>query len=91
MWTDYFSYGDRGIAKRMLYSNPEAEKYAKIVGTEFDHAKREQAIKDLQKVLMDDMAFTMLYQNQLIIVMNKAVQGFVYHPVQFVNFFDLSK
>ncbi len=40
---------------------------------------------------MDDMPFTMLYQNQLIIVMNKAVQGFAYHPVQFVNFFDLSK
>jgi peptide/nickel transport system substrate-binding protein len=91
MWTDYFSYGDRGIAKRMWYNNPEAEKYAKIVGTEFDPVKREQAIKDLQKVLMDDMAFTMLYQNQLIIVMNKAVQGFAYHPVQFVNFFDLSK
>ena len=36
MWTDYFSYGDRGIAKRMLYNNPEAEKLAKIVGTEQD-------------------------------------------------------
>ena len=34
MWTDYFSYADRGIAKRMLYNNPEAEKFAKIVGTE---------------------------------------------------------
>ncbi len=91
MWTDYFSYADRGIAKRMLYNNPEAEKYAKIVGTELDQTKREQAIKDLQKVLMDDMAFTMLYQNQQITAMNKSVQGFAYHPVQFVNFFDLSK
>jgi len=91
MWTDYFSYSDRGIAKRMLYNNPEAEKYAKLIDTEFDLAKREQAIKDLQKVLMDDMAFTMLYQNQLIIVMNKAVKGFAYHPVHFVGFFDLSK
>jgi peptide/nickel transport system substrate-binding protein len=91
MWTDYFSYADRGIAKRMLYNNPEAEKYAKIVGTELDPAKREQAIKDLQKVLMDDMAFTMLYQNQSIAAMNKSVKGFAYHPVNFVSFFDLSK
>jgi peptide/nickel transport system substrate-binding protein len=91
MWTDYFSYSDRGIATRMLYSNPEAEKYAKIVGTELDLAKREQAIKDLQKVLMDDMPFTMLYQNQQITVMNKAVQGYAYHPVNLVNFSDLSK
>nr|MBC7245675.1 ABC transporter substrate-binding protein [Chloroflexota bacterium] len=91
MWTDYFSYHDRGIAKRMWYNNPEAERYAKIVGTELDPAKREQAIKDLQKVLMDDMPFTMLYQNQQIVAMNKAVKGFAYHPVHFVSFFDLSK
>ncbi|MBC7262358.1 MAG: hypothetical protein H5T63_10120, partial [Chloroflexi bacterium] len=91
MWTDYFSYHDRGIAKRMWYNNPEAERLAKIIGTEFDLAKREQAIKDLQKVLMDDMPFTMLYQTQQIVVMNKAVKGFAYHPVHFVSFFDLSK
>lgn len=91
MWTDYFSYADRGIAKRMLYNNPEAEKYAKIVSTDLDPAKREQAIKDLQVVLMDDMAFTMLYQNQSLAAMNKAVQGFAYHPVHFVSFYDLSK
>ena len=91
MWTDYFSYSDRGIAKRMLYNDPEADKYAKIIGTELDPAKREQAIKDLQKVLMDDMPFTMLYQNQSLVAMNKAVKGFAYHPVQFVNFLDLSK
>lgn len=91
MWTDYFSFHDRGIAKRMLYNSAEAEKYAKIVDTEFDLAKREQAIKDLQKVLMDEMPFTMLYQNQQITAMNKSVKGFAYHPVQFVNFFDLSK
>lgn len=91
MWTDYFSYADRGIAKRMLYNNPEAEKYAKIVSTDLDPAKREQAIKDLQKVLMDDMAFTMLYQNQSLAAMNKAVKGFAYHPVHFVSFYDLSK
>ncbi len=91
MWTDYFSYADRGIAKRMLYNNPEAEKYAKIVSTDLDPAKREQAIKDLQVVLMDDMAFTMLYQNQSLAAMNKAVKGFAYHPVHFVSFYDLSK
>lgn len=91
MWTDYFSYSDRGIAKRMLYNNPEAEKYAKIVSTDLDPAKREQAIIELQKILMDDMPFTMLYQNQSLAAMNKTVKGFAYHPVHFVSFYDLSK
>jgi peptide/nickel transport system substrate-binding protein len=91
MWTDYFTYADRGIAKRMLYNSPEAEKYAKIVGTALDQATREQAIKDVQRVLMDEMPFTMLYQNQSIVVMNKSVQGFAYHPVHFVSFYDMSK
>ncbi len=91
MWTDYFSFSDRGIATRMVYNNPEAEKLAKIVNTEFDATKREQAIKDLQKILIDDMAFTMLWQNQMVNAMNKSVKGFAYHPVQWVNFFDLSK
>jgi peptide/nickel transport system substrate-binding protein len=91
MWTDYFSYSDRGIAKRMLYNSPEADKYAKIVGTALDQASRKQAIVDLQKVLMDEMPFTMLYQNQAIVVMNKNVQGFAYHPVHFVSFYDMSK
>ncbi len=91
MWTDYFSYADRGIATRMLYSNPEAEKLAKVIDTEFNVEKRAQAIKDLQKILIDDMAFTMLYQNQMVNAMSKSVKGFAYHPVQFVNFLDLSK
>ncbi|MGQ9489589.1 MAG: ABC transporter substrate-binding protein [Anaerolineae bacterium] len=91
MWTDYFSFADRGIAKRMWYNNPEAEKYARIVSTELDPAKREQAIIELQKILMEDMPFTMLYQNQSLAAMNKAVKGFAYHPVHFVSFYDLSK
>jgi ABC-type transport system substrate-binding protein len=37
------------------------------------------------------MPFTMLYQNQSIVVMNKGVQGFAYHPVHFVSFYDMSK
>jgi len=91
MWTDYFTYADRGIAKRMLYNSPEAEKYAKVVGTALDPATREQAVKDLQRVLMDEVPFTMLYQNQSIVVMNKNVKGFAYHPVHFVSFYDMSR
>lgn len=91
MWIDYFTYHDRGIAYRMFYNNPEAEKYARIVGSESDASKREQAIKDLQQVWMDDMPFTMLYQSQQIVATGKGVQGFIYHPVHFVSFFDLSK
>jgi peptide/nickel transport system substrate-binding protein len=91
MWTNYFTYHDRGIAYRMLYNNPEAEKYADIVGTESDPVKREQAIKDLQRILMDDMPFTMLYQSQQIVATAKGVTGFVYHPAHFVSFFNLSK
>jgi peptide/nickel transport system substrate-binding protein len=90
MWTDYFTFSDKGIAKRMLYNNPEAEKLAKVVDTEQDLTKREQTIKDLQKIMIDDSAFVMMYQIQQIVVMNKKVEGFAYHPVSFTSFADLS-
>jgi peptide/nickel transport system substrate-binding protein len=91
MWTNYFAYHDRGIAYRMLYNNPEAENYADIVGTESDPVEREQAIKDLQRILMEDMPFTMLYQSQQVVATAKGVRGITYHPVHVVSFFDLSK
>lgn len=90
MWTDYFTFADRGIAKRMLYNNPEVEKLAKVVDVEQDPVKREQAIKDLQKIMIDDSAFVMMYQIQQVVVMNKNVEGFAYHPTAFARLADLS-
>lgn len=90
-WTDYFTYHDQGISKRMWYNNPEAEKLARVIATQIDVTKREQAIKDLQKIWLDDAWSTMLYQQQQITAMNKSVKGFVYDPSHWTQPENLSK
>jgi len=91
IWTDYFSRIDQGIAMRMKYDNPKAVEVSKVIDTELDAAKRADAVKELQQILMEDMPFTMIYQNQAISAMTKDLKGFAYHPVYIINLFDLSK
>lgn len=90
MWTDFFALGDRSIAKRMWYSNPEATKLAQAIRTTMDRAAREQAIKDLQTILIEDMPYTMLWQTQAIHVTRNTVTGFKFHPVWLVDFWELA-
>ena len=91
MWSDYYSYPDRGIAYRIKYDSPEAAKWAKVVASEFDLTKRETAVRNLVQVLVDEVPFIMLYQPQQLVAFSKDIRGFAYHPVHFVNFFDLGK
>jgi hypothetical protein len=48
-------------------------------------------ISDLQDILIDDMAFTMLYQVQRVVAFRSELKGYKLHPVWFVDFFELSK
>ena len=91
MWSDYYSYPDRGIAYRVKYDSPAAAELAKTIATEFDVANRTEAVRSLVEVLMDEVPFIMLYQPQQLVALSKDVRGFAYHPVHFTNFFDLGK
>jgi peptide/nickel transport system substrate-binding protein len=91
MWTDYFGLGDRSIAFRMWYSNPDATAIARKIQTLADGPERAQDIHDLQVILIEDMPYTMLYQTQRVVGYRADLQGYAYHPVWFLDFSKLSK
>jgi peptide/nickel transport system substrate-binding protein len=91
MWTDYFGLGDRSIAFRMWFANTDANKLATEIRTTSDPAARVAATQKIQDVFMAEMPFTMLYQLQSVHAFSKDLKGFKFHPVWFVDLFELSK
>lgn len=91
MWTDYFGLGDRSIAFRMWFMNEESRALAQEIRTISDPVAREAAVVKIQEVWMEEMPFTMLYQNQYVHAFRKELMGFKFHPVWFVDLFELSK
>jgi peptide/nickel transport system substrate-binding protein len=91
MWTDYFGLGDRSIAFRMRFQNEEANKLATEIRTTADPAARKAAVEKLQAVFIEEMPFTMLYQTQYVHAFRTDLKGFKFHPVWFVDLFELSK
>ena len=91
MWTDYFGLGDRSIAFRMRFMNEEAHDLAVTIRTTSDPAVRKDAVEKLQAVFIEEMPFTMLYQNQYVHAFRSDLKGFAFHPVWFVDLFELSK
>jgi peptide/nickel transport system substrate-binding protein len=90
MWTDYFGLGDRSVAFRMQYSNPEATKQAQIIRTTMDKTAREAAIIALQDILIADMPYTMLWQTQAIHAHSAKITGYMFHPVWLLDFWMLA-
>jgi len=91
MWTDYFGLGDRSIAFRMRFMNEEANALATEIRTTADPAARKAATEKLQTVFVEEMPFTMLYQTQYVHAFRSDLKGFKFHPVWFVDLFELSK
>jgi peptide/nickel transport system substrate-binding protein len=91
MWTDYFGLGDRSIAFRMRFMNDEANRLATEIRTTSDPAARVAATEKIQSVFMEEMPFTMLYQNQTVHAFSNTLKGFKFHPVWFVDLSELSK
>ena len=91
MWTDFFGLGDRSIAFRMRFMNEEAHDLAVKIRTTSDTAIRKDAVEKLQAVFIEEMPFTMLYQTQYVHAFSKDLKGFKFHPVWFVDLFELSK
>lgn len=91
MWTDYFGLGDRSIAFRMNFQNADANELATLIRTTSDPAVRKDAVEKLQVVFIEEMPFTMLYQVQYVHAFRNDLKGFQFHPVWFVDLFELSK
>ncbi len=90
MWTDYFALGDRSVAFRMWYKNEKATELAMKIRTTMDRAAREQAIVELQEILIDDMPYTMLWQGVGIHAHRNTITGYKFHPVWLVDFWELA-
>jgi peptide/nickel transport system substrate-binding protein len=90
-YSDWFTYPDAGVAKRMWYNNPESVRLAKAISAATDTAKREQLVKDLIKVWEDDANWTMLAMPQHLVAMSNKIKGFVFHPLALARFQYVSK
>ncbi len=91
MWSDYFGLGDRSIAFRMRFANKEANQLATEIRTTSDPAVRKTDTEKLQAVFIEEMPFTMLYQTQYVHAFRSDLKGFKFHPVWFVDLYELSK
>ncbi len=86
--TDIFCYKDVVIGKYLNADMPEATPLCDQLHTEFDPAKRAEMVQQITDIFNDYMAFTQLYQKQLVLAHTKAVTNIIYLPGRFV---DLSK
>jgi peptide/nickel transport system substrate-binding protein len=85
MWTDYFSYPDRGISYRVGYANPLAAEQADIVAGSSDPAARQAAANRLAAIWADDAAVIPLFQPGQAAAVSSTLAGFEYHPVFFCD------
>jgi len=91
MWTDYFSYQDKGVAYRIKYNNNEVSKLANKISKEIDYTRRSSLIEKIQNIWLDDMSFFTVYQPKQLVALPSNLKGFVYDPILFTNFSKLYK
>jgi ABC-type transport system substrate-binding protein len=75
----------------MRFQNDEATALATEIRTTSDPAARIAATEKIQDVFIEEMPFTMLYQNQAVHAFRNELKGFQFHPVWFVDLSELSK
>jgi peptide/nickel transport system substrate-binding protein len=61
-YTEPFGRSEAGVAKRVGYSNPAVDKLLDQIIAEPDPAKKQQLYVEVQKTLIDDAPFIVLYQ-----------------------------
>jgi peptide/nickel transport system substrate-binding protein len=91
MWSDYFSYPDSGLSKRVKMDIPEIADLATKAGFEVDPAKRAELYAEYVKAHVANAVFVPLFQPQQLYALRSNVQGFAFHPVYFMDFYGMSK
>jgi peptide/nickel transport system substrate-binding protein len=91
MWSDFFSYPDQSVAMRVRMDIPEIADAAKKAGNEHDPQKRTELYTQYQAAQVDAAVFIPLVQEQYIDVIGPGVEGYVFHPVYFIEFYGISK
>lgn len=91
MWSDYFSFPDAGPAKRILLDSKAIVDLATAGSNEGDPAKRVDIYSQYQAAQVDEAAFVPLIQPQELYALRSNVTGFAFHPVYFMDFYQISK
>ncbi len=90
-WAIPFAVKGGSAAKRVYYDNPKASELAIQAGKITDPEKRAQMYLELQKIMLDDAAFIGLIQPKVLIAVRPNVKGYVFNPVWWVDFYEISK
>lgn len=91
MWSDYFSYPDSGLSKRILMDVPAIADLATQAGFEVDAAIRADLYAQYQAAHIAEVVFVPLFQPQQLYALRANVEGFQFHPVYFMDFYGISK
>ena len=91
MWSDYFSFPDSGPSKRILLNSKAIADLATQGAAETDPTKRAEIYAQYQQAHLDEAVFIPLLQPQRLYAMRSNVEGFVFHPVYFMDFYEISK
>lgn len=78
-------------AKRVGYSNPKVDDLLKKGLVESDLQKRSDIYLEIQKILIDEAPFLMLFQPTFQVAAKKSVTNYVIHPVLLVDLLQLKK
>jgi peptide/nickel transport system substrate-binding protein len=78
-------------AKRVHYNNPQVDALLKQGLTESDPAKRSDIYLQIQKTLVDEAPFLMLFQPTFQIAAKKSVTNVIIHPVILIDLYQLKK
>ena len=65
---------------KACYTNTKVDELLDAGRVEFDGAKREDIYREIQSLLYDEAAWTLLYNKEIVLAANKSVKGLVPYP-----------
>lgn len=91
MWSDYFSYPDSGLSRRVKMDIPAIADLATQAGFEADPARRAELYGQYVDAHVANAVFIPLFQPQQLYALRSNIQGFLFHPVYFMDFYLISR
>ena len=79
MTNNFYTESIGPTGNRQWYSNPEVDKLIEEGRRELDTTKREQIYKDLQRIIMEDVAWVPLFQTINVYGLDAGLEGVIWH------------
>lgn len=91
MWSDYFSFPDVGPAARIQLNSTVLADLATQGANDTDPTARAGIYSEYQAAHLAEAVFVPLFQPQQLYATRSNVEGLVFHPVYFMDFYEISK